>query len=205
MDSGVLAALISALASIAVAVLQRPRSKTSGKPKDPSPAAALRIPERNLKVWKGAGAILLAWLLATPFVNQDLAGFSLFLIPLLLLILSISVPIQPSIPPIAALVLFPLAFLAEPFNKWLNGMRAENHFDPDVLVAMLSVAFGTALVVWLLDRWRVSAYRSSVPAEKSRVVARSLTEELTELAELHRSGGLSDEEFARAKDKLLSA
>lgn len=71
--------------------------------------------------------------------------------------------------------------------------------------AYVGVAFGAALVAWLLSRLRRKGHWTTSPEAAMPASSATLAQNLTELAELHRAGSLSDEEFARAKNKLLSA
>lgn len=200
--SAIIAAAISAVASIIVAIVGRPR---------PSPSESGRrvitysFPERHARIWAVAVAMLVAWMVLAPlFVHWDLAAVSILIVPLALWILAAAVPISPSVPPALALLLLPLAFLSEPIAKWRHGVSTVNHFEPAALGILLAVAFGSAAIAWLLARWRASAYRSATTSGQAPEAPAAWTKDLAELARLHRSGELSDDEFARAKDKLLS-
>lgn len=204
MDSTIVASLIAATASIVVAMLNRDRAPAGGTGRV-APAPAYTIPKRNLRIWTIAVGILIAWMVfAALFLHWDLAGSSFLAIPLVIWILSAAAPIKPSSAAATALFLFPFAFAAEPVGKWRRGMHFESHFEFSVVATYIGLAFGTALIAWLIAAWRGRANRTVSHDEQVLPGSSALARGLAELAELHRAGVLSDEEFARAKGKLLS-
>ena len=204
MDSTIVASLIAAAASIIVALLGKgssPASAPGRRGSTPSHA----IPRRNRRIWTITVCILVTWMVfAALFLHWDLAGMSVLAIPPVMWILSAAFPIQPSSAAAAALFLFPFAFSAEPIGKWRRGIHFDNHFDPSVVGAFVGIAFGTALIAWLITRWRARSYWTTNHDEQPPPSSSTLAKGLSELSELHRAGVLSDEEFTRAKNKLLS-
>jgi len=200
--SAIIAAAISAVASVIVAILGRPRPSP---PESGRRVTTYSFPERHARIWVVAVTVLVAWTVLAPlFLHWDVAGLSIVIVPVALWILSASVPISPPVPPALALLLLPLAFLSEPIAKWRHGVSTVNHFEPAALGILLAVAFGSAAIAWLLARWRASAFGSTTPSSQKPEAPAAWTKDLADLAKLHRTGELSDEEFARAKDKLLA-
>jgi hypothetical protein len=204
MDSTIVASLISAAASIIVALLSKGGAQTSA-PGRRSSTPAYAIPKRNRVIWIIAVCILMYRMgYAALFLHWDEAGMGVLAIPLVMWILSAVFPIQPSSAAAVTLFLFPFAFSAEPIGKWRRGINFENHFEPSVVGAFVSIAFGTAFIAWLIARWRARSYWIANLDEQQPTSSSTLAKGLSELAELHRTGVLSDEEFTRAKNKLLS-
>ncbi|MEZ5935215.1 MAG: SHOCT domain-containing protein [Alphaproteobacteria bacterium] len=201
MDSTVIAALISAVASVIVAII----SSTSRKKEEIKSTHPPEIPKRNQRIWMmSSSVVLFLTVFSALFLHWDLAGLSMILVPLVILILSVAFPIRPSIAVAVTLFLFPFAFLAEPIGKWRQGIPFDNHFAVEAFGFYIAVAFGTSLIAWLITRWRTSFEEPTHETEELGKVSRSLSEQLSELDRLHREGGLSDDEFSRAKEKLLT-
>lgn len=205
MDSTIVASLIAAAASILVALLGRTGSPTAARNRGGS-TWVYSIPRRHRAIWMTSVGVLMAWMVfAALFLHWDAAGTSAVVIPPVIWILSAVFPIKPASAAAATLVLFPFAFLAEPVAKWRHGISFENHVSARLVGVYVGVAFGAALVAWLLSRLRRKGHWTTPPEAAMPVSPATLAQNLAELAELHRAGSLSDEEFARAKSKLLSA
>ena len=204
MDSTIVASIISAAASVAVALLGKGGSP--GTPLGPNRLArAYAIPERNRRIWTIVVCVLVVWMVfAALFLHWDLAGMTVLAIAPVMWILSAAFPIRPSNAAALALFLFPLAFSAEPIGKWRRGISFDNHFEPGIVGTFVAIAFGTALITWLLARWRTRHYCATNYEDQQLPRSSTLAKGLSELAELHKAGVLSDEEFTRAKNKLLS-
>lgn len=199
MDSTIIASLISAAASIVVALISR--GNTPGR----APGRTA-IPKRNQRIWIATVCILVAWMsFAALFLHWDLAGTtSTLAVPLVTWFLAAAFPIQPGRAAAVPLFLFPFAFLAEPIGKWRRGISFENHFEPVAVAALVGIALATALIAWLIARWRIGSACAADDGEPPPAISGPLAKGLAELAELHRAGVLSDDEFTRAKNKLLS-
>lgn len=198
-DSTIIASLISAGASIIVAFI----SKKDGSPRISEQVTTQR---RNRRIWITTVCILVAWMtFAALFLHWDLAGVtSTLAVPLVTWILAASFPIQPGKAAAVPLFLFPFAFLAEPIGKWRRGIEFQNHFAPSTVTIFIGIGFATALIAWLIARWRMRSLLTNHEAEQSPSISSPIGKELLELADLHKAGVLTDQEFARAKDKLLS-
>lgn len=199
MDSTIIAALISAVAYVVVALAGKAASpaRTPGRP---------IAPRRNRRIWVVSVCILASWMFfAALFLHSDTAGItSILAVPLVTWILAAAFPIQPGRAAAVPLLLFPLAFLAEPISKWRGGMNFENHFAPKALVFFVGIGFVTALIAWIIARWRMRSSWATVHVEQSPTISSTIAKGLSELADLHRTGVLSTEEFILAKNKLLS-
>lgn len=211
MDSTIAAALISAMASLLVALLGHAGARTHNAAPSPMPVTG-HLP-RNRLIWMITAGLTFAWTVyAAFFLHWDLAGMSLLLIPVVVWALAVAFPISPWNAAAISLLLFPFAFMAEPIGKWRRGISSQNHFEAGVLAICVAAGFGTALIAAALCWWRgraisrkalPDALPSAFPGQPPSV-STPLARELADLAELHRTGVLTDEEFARTKAKLIS-
>jgi Short C-terminal domain len=201
MDSELTGALISAAASIVVALI----SKTdSGKSTDAC-AHSPRI-TASIQPWIATCAVLGAWFLASPRTIQPALAFLNFLsIPLAAMALAWFRPIQPLIAASVTLGLFAVNWIGWRIAHAGTGFRA-NYTH---LLMFLSLACASAALVFLLSRWRCKAakarpiLRAAPPARSIAGMPGSIAGELERLAELYRSGVLSDDEFSRGKEVIL--
>jgi len=199
-DSTIVAALISAISAIIIALIGRGNAFGSINKK-----IELVIPNRNKKIWTFTTIIMIFWMIfASLFLHWDLAAMSVFLIIVVILIYSFVFPVKPTTAAAISLILFPLAFAAEPIGKWRRGINLDNHFEPRTIGIYVSIAFGTALIAWLINRYRSKSFRLSTTQDKLTNLNSSLAVQLSEMAKLHREGILTDEEFSKAKNKILS-
>lgn len=211
-----MAALISAAASVVVALVAKGRSP-EGAEGTHHRSSAEPGAHRNRTVWLVVMCAFVAWLLFSAlFVHWDVAAMSGFAIPPVVWGLSLARPIRPLNAAAAALFLLPFAYAAEPLGKWRRGIGIENHLEAAVLLSYLAVASGTASVAWLLTRWRLKhlslaqsalsgAPDANVPPTTDRLSpSTELAKSLAEIADLHRAGILSDDEFTQAKRRLLN-
>lgn len=136
MNSTIVAALISAISLILVAII----GSASGTG-NTSTGGAIAIHSRNNKFWFFMTFVLMSWMVfAALFLHWGLAGMSVLLIPLIILFFSAFFPIKPTTAAATTLFLFPLAFAAEPIGKWRRGMNFDNHFEPDVIGIYVAMA-----------------------------------------------------------------
>jgi hypothetical protein len=205
MDSTIVASIISAIASVFVALLSRQGSAGAASGAE----GALRtysIPSRNRNIWAIAVCALVGWTVyAALSLHWDTAAVSVLLIPLVMWVLAAAAPIRPLTAASVVLIQMPFAFLAEPIGKWRSGIPFDNHFEARAVGVFVAVAFGSALIAFLLAKWRAGRYVAKRTAEERNAqgLSTALAKALAELSELHRSGVLSDDEFVRAKGKLL--
>jgi hypothetical protein len=200
MDSTIVAAIISAISSTVVAIIGN--ASSAGKTNTES---RLAIPNRNKKIWIVSSIVLLSWTIyAALFLHWDLAAMSVLLIPVVIVVCSLAFPVKPATAAATALFLFPFAFAAEPIGKWKRGLNFDNHFEPSAIAVYVAIAFGTAFIAWLINHYRTRSFRMSTAVEKQFELNSPLANEIADLAKLHREGILSDEEFKKAKTKLLS-
>lgn len=208
MDASILGALISAAASVLVALIGRERGPSHGGGARPvRPAVA----PRSMRAWKTMFALSLAWMtVAVLTLHWDTAALSCVLIPVAGLVLAFLRPIKPSLAAATMLLLCALAFGAEPLGKLRSGIAIKNHLEAEALALQLAFALGTATIVALVSWWRVpkravaGAAAARDPSAGPLAAEGTLATDLARLASLHQSGVLSAEEFALAKKKLLS-
>ena len=211
MDSSIVAALISASSSIILAVISRAHDRQYAR-QHPDSSPRYRVVTQHRALWCTVIGLLVTGVVSAAFtLHHDLAAGSMLVVPLVLWILSTAAPIRPAYAAAIALLICPLAFAAEPLAKWHRGSLFDNHFESAALVFLVGYAFTVAMITWGINRWRV---RRPIAAgdDQSPLVAphpvmqgtHTLTKGLAELADLHRDGILTDEEFGRSKDKLIS-
>lgn len=200
MDSTIVSSIISAISSILIAIIGK--NVSEGKTNS---GGVITIPKRNNKYWFICTFVLVCWMIfATLFLHWDIAGASVLLIPIIILIMSAVFPIKPTSAAAISLFLFPFAFVAEPIGKLRQNMNFYNHFEPKVIGFFVSLAFGTAFFAWLITRFRARSYRSSLQEDPKTPHNSLLALQLSEIATLHEKGILSDEEFTKAKKKIIS-
>ncbi|MHA7820479.1 MAG: SHOCT domain-containing protein [Erythrobacter sp.] len=200
MDSAILGALISAAASMLAAYIGRPRA--SG----PTRRLPERLGRRNANAWLVAYVLSIGLIVyAAIGVHSDLAGTMGFAFPLVLVACAAFFPIRPAYAVAASLAVLPFMFLAEPFSHWVRGNRVRDPFsDTDFAVLFLGVSATAVVLVGLITAWRWRNLAEAHHRAEEVAQEEGLPGQLSALARLHRSGALSDEEYARAKDKLLS-
>lgn len=209
----IIASLISAIASVIVAVI----SKSTASPEKTSTPIQSRVDRSpassysGKKQWRISLALLVPWLLLSPpLIQWDLAGINLYLILAVTLAISFVWPIKPLPAAAIVLILHPLSFAMEPIAKGLRGMNPHGRIDSSKVIFLVTVFLGNAVVAGILCAWRgkakVTATQMSIPAgpvaEKPRAVD-SLSQELDKLGSLRAQGILSEEEFQKAKAKVL--
>lgn len=219
MSDAILAALISAGASILVALLNKSvESRKDSKPQDATSYAIRTTSKANVGHWYVTSAILVIWLAVSPaFLHHDLAGQNFFLIPIVTIVLSLAIPTSPLRAAWITLALFAANFVIGPFSNRLHGSRYDTEFfyDRGKQLFILLIGFGSAAVASGICFFRLksrgeTALRSvSVGDHNSEplgvITPLSLATELEELAQLRAAGTLSDNEFQRAKKKLLDS
>ena len=221
MSDTVLAALISAVASILVAILSKNvEARKASEPQDVSSPVVRASSQANVRRWYVTSAILLIWLAVSPaFIHHDLAGTNFFLIPVVVVVLSVVVPTSPLRAAWISLALFAANFVIGPLSNRLHGSPYDTQFvyearERSKQLSILLIGFGTAAVASCICFFR----RRSGSANASRSVSAgnqntappaethsSLAAELEKLSQLHATGALSVDEFMLAKKKLLDS
>jgi len=225
MSGSVLGALISAGASILIAILNKktsssegarapkPRSaRSSGRETSSSSETYVEVQWPSPKAWYVTFGVLLVWMALTPaLIHHDLAGTNFFLIPVVAVILALAVPIAPLKAAWLCFAMFAANFVVGPLSNRLHGSMYDTSFIGSgppgearrVLTFILSLATGTAAVAWLICFLRLK-YRRDGAVEHSKRASTGLASELEKLTQLRTSGVLSEVEFQQAKAQLLS-
>lgn len=219
MSDTVLAALISAVASILVAILSKKvEARKDSEPQEASSYADRVSSKANIQRWYVTCAILLIWLALSPaLLHHDLAGENFLLIPVVIIVLALFVPISPLRAAWISLALFATNFVIGPLSNRLHGSRYDTEFlyDPrerGKQLSILLIGFGTAAVASCICFFRLksrgviasrSVSASDQNTEPPAETHPSLAAELERLAQLRAAGTLSDDEFRSAKKKLL--
>jgi hypothetical protein len=199
MDDALAGAMISATASIVAALI----SKTGNE----AYAHSSRT-KASIQFWIATCPVIGIWSLASPAgIHTVLAHYNFALIPLAMMALVWFRPIQPMIAASVTLGLFAVNWVGWRIAHAGTGTGFQsNHRYLDIY---LSLACASAVLVFLLSQWRSKAAKARPvlpmpPSAPPIAGARgSICTELERLAQLHKSGDLSDAEFSRGKEAIL--
>jgi hypothetical protein len=202
MNGEVIGAIISAAASIVVAIIGRIGNEKSAGTGEHSSRSGLVV-----RPWMMTIAVLSLWFLAAAFIWPQFAGHNFLLIPPAMVALVLVRPIPPFGAALVTVSLFGCNVIAV-----LASNRFAHKMDPQPVIhslpTFLLFACGWALLAYLLSVWRskvtitraVQAPRPVLAAPKR---ANSIATDLQKLAQLYRSGNLSTGEFSCAKATIL--
>ena len=205
MNSSIIAALITAVASIIVALIGRSAPISGAKA---TPHLSFRY--GGGKTWIAVTFPLVVWIfIGVVLMHERFGPLNWVIIAIVTLMLAVVAPIKPTYAAAIVLMLFSENFFMADVHRMLAGRRLAE--APDYFVVLegaLGAGFAVALVAALICRWRGRTQQISdvaVTEEKQEnAPARVFVgEELSKLANLHASGALSDEEFQKAKTKVL--
>jgi hypothetical protein len=216
----IVAAIISAVASVIVALISRgtPPAQTDRTSETSEPSAL--SPHSARKGWTILLAVLVPWIvLSPPLIHHDFPGINLFVIVGVTILASAVWPIRPLPAAAIVLALHPVNFFMEPVARMIHHMLGPmSGLDSSKITFLVSIFFANALAVAGICYWRrkssfaMPLTTSAAPVRKGEEVPQStsgvhastsLASELKGLASLHAEGKLSDEEFRRAKERLL--
>jgi hypothetical protein len=142
-------------------------------------------------------------------VHHDFAGSNFLFIPIMVIPLALIVPLRPLKAAWMSLALFAANFILGPMSNRIHGSRYDTSFiggtpgGGQKLAFLLSLAGATAAVTAAICFLRLKFRKQSVVGSTAPVSS-GLASELERLAQLRTSGALSEDEFQRAKDKLLA-
>src|SRR5579872_5425746 len=115
MDNEVIGAMISAAASVVVAVISKTQPEKPGE--NSSDSYSLRS---SIRPWIATGGVLAAWFLASPgLIHNQLAWQNFVLIPLVVIGLALLRPIKPLTAISITLAFFAINWLAGPWSNRL--------------------------------------------------------------------------------------
>ena len=221
MSDTISAALASAVASILAAVLSRGvETRTRSGHRLSSSAGPLTPVISGARWWYIAFVIFLIWFALSPaLVNHDFAGTNFFLIPLAAILLALMVPTLPLKAASISLALFAANFFLGPLSNRIGG----SEYDPwesSQQFTLLLIGFGSAgvasCICYLRLKFRKRVTQPVAPATPAVASephvpllppqsATSLARDIEKIARLHASHTLTDDEFQRAKEKLLGS
>jgi len=215
----IVAAIISAIASIVVAWIGRGSAPPSAESSSIPTVVSLPVPRSFSTAWIILLALLIPWIVLTPIlIHHDFPGINLFVIAVVTILASIVWPIRPLSAAAIVLGLHPVNFFMEPLAKIVRHMPYPmGGIDNSKAFFLIALFSSNALIVAALCFWRrrslaartvPSATSLQRPAPNPRGAAHpeasaSLSAELNALASLHASGKLTDDEFRKAKERLL--
>jgi hypothetical protein len=193
MNSEVTGAIISAAASVVVAIIGR-----IGSEKSLETGAVSSRPGVAMRPWMMTSAALGLWFLATAFIWPQFAKDNFLLIPPVIVAL---VLVRPVWPPAASLVTTSL--FAGNVGAMLLSNRLAHKMDPQPVIhslpTFLLFAAGWALLAFLLSAWRSKVTITPRTAAPAKGRNRSADTDLQKLARLYCRGNLSTEEFLCVK------
>lgn len=210
MSDTVTAALIGAASTVAVALIGRKGSERQ------EAAGRRRLPGQNLptRAWLVTALFLVAWLLVSPgILGHDFAGTNFFVVPIVFIVLALVRPIRPLTGAWVSLGVFSANFFLGPLANQLAHSRFDTQFiESGKIPTVLLIGFAGAALVAAVCWWRLPNVEATTPAPSRDAEERgggvvapdiTLSTSLEKLASLHASGALSDEEFRKAKARLL--
>jgi hypothetical protein len=222
MSDEVLGALISAGASIAIALINKKsesssKARSSGRGTSATPGTSsnlLAAPKPHAtRYWYIFVGVTIVWMALSPaYVHHDFAGTNFLLIPPLVILLALTVPVQPLRAAWMSLALFAANFVLGPLSNRIKGSPFDRSFlgeggsagEGGKLEPLLMIAAATAAIAAFICFLRLRFRRSPIPAPAIQITgAGALSTELQALARLRTEGALSEDEFRRAKEKLL--
>jgi hypothetical protein len=210
----VIAAIISAVASVIVALLSKSSATSEARSAFVGDQAKdkLGFSSTAKKRWMIVLALLVPWLLLSPpLIHWDIVGLNMFVILAVTLVVSFAWPIKPLAAVAIVLILHPISFVMEPIAKGLRGMNPNGRLEQSKIVFLVSIFLGNAIVAGILCAWRGRAKTAQseigrpveVAADKQQRVD-SLANELDKLGNLRAQGVISEDEFQKAKLKVLN-
>lgn len=221
MSDEVLGALISAAASIAIALINKKsessRAKARSSSRGASATPAISSPLSGApgplapRTWYVFGGILMVWMALSPaLVHHDFAGTNFIFIPPWVILLALVVPVEPLRAAWMSLALFAANFVLGPLSNRIKGSSYDRSFlgaggspgEGGKIEVMLMIAAATAAIAAGICFLRLKFRRPPIPAPATPMTG-ALSAELEKLAHLHEQGALSKDEFQRAKEKLL--
>lgn len=215
--ASIIAAVISAMASVIVALIGK------SSPQKKSRSGKLEwtriIPSKNRRVWFIVTTILLVEMVLVPvLIHWDMAVFNFIPILVLTFILASRWPVKPWSAAAVVLMLYSVNIFMEPLGWWLHGATISfSSGDTGYFLFVLGMVLVNSTGVWIMARWRsralvnqveeeIAASQSSPEEQATEAPSQSasISDELVKLTQLRESGALTDEEFQKAKEKLLN-
>ncbi len=217
----IIAALISAVTAIVVALISRMPTKTGTGVRVP------RLKGTSHGKWVVAIFLIATWLVISPIaIHHDFPGVNMFALFVLTAIVALVFPINGWEAAAWIFALHALNSVCEPISRIAerNPYPAFSGYNPRLLFFFTAVAMVNALGVGFLSQWRLrrslrgasltmEGHTTSV--ENPSVTAQSeaprnasgsdpdFSVQLERLARLRESGSLSEAEFIKAKKRIL--
>lgn len=218
----IISALVSAIASIVVALI----SRTPAKQADQSYAPRQKGPSHSK--WVLAMVVIALWLLLTPIViHHDFPGINMFALFVFTGVVALYWPVNGWEAAAWTLGLHALNSIAEPIAR----MVGHNPYDPfagyhaSLILIWSSAAFANAFLVALLSNWRLRKLAAAGAADTATATPQTemsqesrasqkleapattantdIASQLERLVQLRAAGSLLEDEFRAAKAKIL--
>lgn len=215
----IIAALITAVSAVVVALISRTPTKTVTGVYVP------RLRGSSHGKWVAAMAVLASWLVISPIaIHHDFPTINVFALLALTAVVAAIWPINGWEAAAWVFSLHALNSVGKPIALIVTGYH-QNPFSGYPLSGVLlltTLALANALGVALLSQWRLRtglkspSPASAGPTRDSTVITTTsgpsdsipqntpdLSVQLERLTRLHESGGLSEVEFVKAKERIL--
>jgi len=206
MDDEIMGALISAAASVVVALVGKNGTPEHNDFRSYPPLTKSSMP------WIATCAVLGVWIFVLPAMMNGPAGLNFLVIPVVVLVLARNCPIKPLLAASVTLGLFALNWIGGRSGSVVHVGRRSRP-DHTYLLFILVVACVSAIVVYRvsLKRWNMGNTQAYTPippqpeqfTREVPVYHGGVAAELERLAQLYRAGNLSAEDFAQAKALVL--
>jgi hypothetical protein len=205
---GIAAAIISAIASIVVAVINQHYAATSRRHR----TAKIDVPDiPGPSLWAVSVAMVVVWVLVAPHLTRDpnLLTFSFFVaVPLATLVLAYLTAPPPLLAASGVFAIHAVNAGVMSFST-VPGFILGSRSGSDVTLLLGAFALNAVLAAFVAKWRRRGASRRAEHVASPRApeigspAASDLTERLATLSKLRDEGNLTEEEFSAAKRKLL--
>ena len=218
--SEIISALITAVASIIVAIINKSGSKKKAAMEGSGQKPVAK--KRNTKWWAVLGPIIIIWLIISPIIiHHDFSAVNLFgLIPATLLMAAL-ISINPLNVAVWILGFHTVNFAGEPIQRLVTGGTLQDAFTGfqfSDIILLTAVAFGNALLAGWISHWQISKNREDLVKEESvesiaedqrssekdeKNQSGEVTAQLERLHSLYEEGALTEKEYQQAKERIL--
>lgn len=215
----IISALITAIASIIVAIINRSGGRKQAARESAGEPLAKK---KNTNWWLILGPAIIIWLIISPIIiHHDFSAVNLFgLIPVTLLMAAL-ISINPLNVAVWILVFHTVNFTGEPIQRLVTGGTLQDAFTGfqfSDIVLLTVAAFGNALLAGWLSHWQISKSRNDFIKEESvESIANEsssaekaeeghsgeVTAQLERLHSLYEEGALTEKEYQQAKERIL--
>ena len=207
-NNSLLPAIITAITSIIVAIIGKFNINVTKGRLDQKTLVKNKVNRqkflKNNRTWNYVSTLYIIWIvIAALFLHWDIAGMSYLGIPILF-ILSFIYPINPFKATSLTLLIFAFCLFAEPIGKIREGISISNHFYNEAIWLYIGSTIVIGLSIWFTNSLRLKvAVTQQISMDNKLETEDSANTELIKLFDLYKKGILTEDEFNKAKDRLI--